>query len=77
MHVNTVLSLTILFWIASMAAWIFSKMIIFSFKVFSTISFFAVLAIAKTSAWKTISSQIAKNSNLYESRLGIPCRNLH
>ena len=53
MHVIAVLDL-ILFWIACIAVWLFIQMVIFSFKVFSTISFFAALAIAKTSGWKTV-----------------------
>ena len=64
MHANTVLSdLSILSWIGSIVAWLSTKMIIFSLTVFSMISYFAALAMAKTSAWKTIiitSSQIAK-----------------
>ena len=52
MHVNAVLDV-ILFWIASIAVWLSIKLIIFPFKVFSIISFFAASALAKTSACKT------------------------
>ena len=54
MHVNTVLDFAILFWIVRIAAWLSTNIIIFSFTILSMISFFATLAIAKTSASKTV-----------------------
>ena len=54
MHVNTVLNFTILFSIARIAVWLSTKIIIFSFRIFSMISFFATSDIAKTSARKTV-----------------------
>ena len=54
MHVNTTFDFSILFWIARVAAWLSTKIIIFLFRIFSMISFFATSAITiKTFAWKT------------------------
>ena len=54
MHVNPVLDFTILFWIARIAAWLSTKIMIFSFTILSMISSFATSDIAKTFAWKTV-----------------------
>ena len=54
MHVNTAIDFTTLFWIANIAACLSTEIVIFSFKAFFTISFFAALAITKASAWKTV-----------------------
>ena len=54
LHVNTVLGFTMLFWIARIAAWLSTKIIVFSIRILSMIIFFANSAIAKTSAGKTL-----------------------
>ena len=80
MHVNTVLDFTILFWIARIAAWLSTKIIIFVFRILSVMEFLRYFSYSKDFCLDDGIYYIfsdGKNFDLFDSLMPILCKNLH